>query len=932
MSLEKIEVRGARTHNLKNISFELPVNQMTVVTGVSGSGKSSLAFDTIYAEGQRRYVESLSAYARQFLERMDKPDVDEIIGIAPAIAVRQKNQTRNPRSTVATQTEIYDYLRLLFARIGTVFCHVCGREVKKDSPESAANEVLETLAEGARFYVLFPVKNQETTDKLQIQAVLIELLTEGFSRLYRNGETIELRTPDDYKFGDLENTFVLVDRLAMRGDIRQRLVDSLEIAFQNGDGNALIETVDGQKLKFSTKFVCEYDGTPYLEPELRLFVFNSPFGACPICQGFGNTTGLDLDLVVPNPLLSIKDGAIDPLTKPQAEWALDELKKFCKSEGISMETPFMDLSDAERKAIIDGKGRWRGVRGFFKFLETKKYKLHVRVFLAKYRGYAPCDECGGGRLRQEARDVKIAGKNLPETVALSIRDAAEFFENLELTPEQTGIAERLLYEIKSRLRFMLDVGLDYLTLDRLASTLSGGEAQRIQLATNLGSSLVGALYVLDEPSIGLHPRDNTRLIRILHNLRDIGNTILVVEHDEQIITAANHLLDIGVHAGELGGNVVFAGDFASLLQSRNSLTAKYLRGEAEIKLPKKRRELTNKKLTVRGAREHNLKNIDIEIPLEMMVCVTGVSGSGKSTLIHDIVYAGLKKQRGEWQGHVGLFKELSGGEWIDDIILTDQSPIGRTPRSNPVTYLKAYDAIREVFAGTNAAQTKGFDASHFSFNVPGGRCEVCQGDGTVTVEMQFLADVELVCEECKGTRFKPQILDVRYKGKNIHDVLNMTVREALSFFKETARVANKLKVLDEVGLGYLRLGQSATTLSGGEAQRVKLAAHLTKKNAPRTLFIFDEPTTGLHFDDISKLLTAFRALINAGGSLLVIEHNLDVIKTADYVIDLGPEGGKFGGEIVAAGTPEQIAETSGSHTGKFLRPVLANSSIHQTAA
>jgi excinuclease ABC subunit A len=927
-----IEVRGARTHNLKNVSFKLPLNQMTVVTGVSGSGKSSLAFDTIYAEGQRRYVESLSAYARQFLERMDKPDVDEIIGIAPAIAIRQKNQTRNPRSTVATQTEIYDYLRLLFARVGTVFCHVCGREVKKDSPESAANEIVEALTEGTRFYVLFPVKNQETTDKLQIQAVLIELLTEGFSRLYRSGETIELRTPDDYKFDDLENTFVLVDRLAMRGDIRQRLVDSLEIAFQNGDGNALVETTDEQKLKFSTKFICEYDGTPYLEPEPRLFVFNSPFGACPICQGFGNTTGLDLDLVVPNPMLSIKEGAIDPFTKPQAEWALDELKKYCRAENVSMDTPFMDLSDAERKAIIDGKGKWRGVKGFFKFLETKKYKLHIRVFLARYRGYTACPECGGSRLRQEARDVKIAGKNLPETVALSIRDAAEFFDSLELAPEQTAIADRLLYEIKSRLRFMLDVGLDYLTLDRLASTLSGGEAQRIQLATNLGSSLVGALYVLDEPSIGLHPRDNTRLIRILHNLRDIGNTILVVEHDEQIMTAANHLLDIGIHAGELGGNVVFEGDFAALLQNRQSLTAKYLRGEAEIKLPKKRREPNDRKLTIRGAREHNLKDVDVEIPLEMMVCVTGVSGSGKSTLIHDIVYAGLKKQRGEWQGHVGLFKELSGGKHIDDIILTDQSPIGRTPRSNPVTYLKAYDAIREVFASTNAAQAKGFDASHFSFNVPGGRCEVCQGDGTVTVEMQFLADVELMCEECRGTRFKSQILDIRYKGKNIHDVLNMTVREALWFFKETARVANKLKVLDEVGLGYLRLGQSATTLSGGEAQRVKLAAHLTKKTGAKTLFIFDEPTTGLHFDDISKLLTAFRALINAGNSLLVIEHNLDVIKTADYVIDLGPDGGKFGGEIVAVGTPEEIAENELSHTGKFLRQVLANSSIHQTAA
>ncbi|MEP6924055.1 MAG: excinuclease ABC subunit UvrA [Pyrinomonadaceae bacterium] len=928
MSLENIEVRGARTHNLKNISFNLPVNQMTVVTGVSGSGKSSLAFDTIYAEGQRRYVESLSAYARQFLERMDKPDVDEIIGIAPAIAIRQRNQTRNPRSTVATQTEIYDYLRLLFARVGTVICHVCGREVKKDSPESAANETLENLTEGTRFYVLFPVKNQETKDRIQVEAVLIELLQEGFSRLFHDGEIIELSTPDDFKLENFENVFVLVDRLMMRGDIKQRLVDSLEVTFQNGDGNAIVETVDGQKLKFSNKFICEYDGTPYEEPEPRLFSFNSPFGACPVCQGFGNTTGLDLDLVIPNPMLTLADGAIVPFTKPQAEWALDELKKFCRAENISLETPFIELSDEQRKAIMEGKGRWRGIKGFFKFLETKKYKLHVRVFLAKYRGYTKCPECNGGRLRQEARDVKIAGKSLPETVAFSIKDAAVFFENLKLAPEQTTIAERLLHEVQSRLKFMLDVGLDYLTLDRLAATLSGGEAQRIQLATNLGSSLVGALYVLDEPSIGLHPRDNTRLIRILHNLRDIGNTILVVEHDEQIMTAADHLLDIGVHAGELGGNITFEGDFASLLQSRNSLTAKYLRGEAEIKVPRTRREVSGKKLKITGAREHNLKNVDVEIPLEMMTCVTGVSGSGKSTLIHDIVYAGLKKQNGDWQGHVGLFKSLSGGEFIDDVILTDQSPIGRTPRSNPVTYLKAYDVIREIFAGTNAAHAKGFDASHFSFNVPGGRCEVCQGDGTVTVEMQFLADVELLCEECKGTRFKPSVLDVRYKGKNIHDVLNLTVREALTFFKETPRIANKLKVLDEVGLGYLRLGQSATTLSGGEAQRVKLAAHLTKKTGAKTLFIFDEPTTGLHFDDINKLLTAFRALIDAGGSLLIIEHNLDVIKTADYVIDLGPEGGTGGGEIVATGTPEEIAVNERSHTGKFLRKYLAQTNGH----
>jgi excinuclease ABC subunit A len=579
----------------------------------------------------------------------------------------------------------------------------------------------------------------------------------------------------------------------------------------------------------------------------------------------------------------------------------------------------------QRRAVIEGRGKWSGVRGFYEWLETKKYKLHVRVFLSKYRGYTLCPDCNGGRLRQEARDVRVGGKTLPEVCALSIKDAAEFFDNLVLTTEQAAIADRVLTEIRRRVRFLVDVGLDYLTLDRLASTLSGGESQRIQLATNLGSSLVGALYVLDEPSIGLHPRDSERLIRLLHNLRDIGNTVLVVEHDPEMMRAADHILDIGPAAGELGGQVIFEGNFPDLLTNKASLTAKYLRGESEIREPKQRREPQKRRLTLRGASEHNLKNIDVDIPLDMLVCVTGVSGSGKSTLIHDCIYAGLKKQRADWQGHVGAMKELAGGEFIDDVILVDQSPIGRTPRSNPVTYIKVYDAIREAFASTREAQAHGFDPSFFSFNVPGGRCEVCQGDGTVTVEMQFLADVELVCEECKGTRFKPQIMEVRYRGKNIHDVLNMTVREAMIFFKDVSKISNRLRVLDDVGLGYLRLGQSATTLSGGEAQRVKLAAHLSKRTGAKTLYIFDEPTTGLHFDDINKLLSAFRALIDAGGSLLVIEHNLDVIKTADFVIDLGPEGGDQGGQVVATGPPEKIMVAAPSHTGRFLKRHLAAS-------
>jgi excinuclease ABC subunit A len=958
MTVEAIEVRGARVNNLKNISFSIPINQLTVVTGVSGSGKSSLAFDTVYAEGQRRYVESLSAYARQFLERMDKPDVDEVRGIAPAIAIRQKNSTRNPRSTVGTQTEIYDYLRLLFARVGLTVCRVCGREVHHDSPESAADEALSQLAEGARLYVLFPAdaglfadlngndssvqsrrhgnagtRGKEKSPRLRASlspsqrvAHLMSLMQRGFTRLFYQGTQIDLSSPDDYKRDDFEDVYVLVDRLTAQADVRQRLVDSLETCFREGHGQAVIQTADdSQHLRFSERFECKYDRLVYATPEPRLFSFNNPFGACPTCQGFGNTIGLDLDLVIPNPGLTLAEGAIEPWTKPQYEWIQKELRRFCRSERIPLNVPFNQLTRPQRNAIVNGKGDFDGVRGFFDWLETKKYKLHVRVFLSKYRGYAVCPDCEGGRLRQEARDVQVGGMTLPQVCALSIKDAAAFFEALKLKEEESAISDRVLFEVRRRLKFLVDVGLDYLTLDRLASTLSGGEAQRIQLATNLGSSLVGALYVLDEPSIGLHPRDNDRLIRLLHNLRDIGNTVLVVEHDEEMMRSADHLLDIGPAAGELGGQLIYEGDFSGLLDSSQSLTARYLRGDAEIREPKHRRPLKIKKLTVRGASEHNLKGIDIDIPLDMLVCITGVSGSGKSTLVHDCIYAGLKKQQGDWQGHVGAFQKVEGGQHIEEVILVDQSPIGRTPRSNPVTYIKVYDAIRETFASTREAQARGLEPSHFSFNVPGGRCEVCQGDGTVTVEMQFLADVELVCEECKGTRFKQQILDVRYRGKNIHEVLNLTVHEALSFFRDVPKITNRLRVLDDVGLGYLRLGQSATTLSGGEAQRVKLAAHLSKRAGARALYIFDEPTTGLHFDDINKLLTAFRALIEAGGSLLVIEHNLDVIKTADYIIDLGPEGGEAGGHVVAKGTPEQIMKTKNSFTGRYLKQHLRHS-------
>ena len=946
MSEEAIKIRGARVHNLKNINVSIPLGKLTVITGVSGSGKSSLAFDTIYAEGQRRYVESLSAYARQFLERMDKPDVDEVVGICPAISIRQKNSTRNPRSTVATQTEVYDYLRLLYARIGISICSQCGQQVQRDTPESIATEVLQ-MPEGTRFYVLFPAsagmeegesasngagpKRKKRTSRestasqhTRIKAHLMSLMQRGFTRLYKDGRVIELATPDSYTDDNFDNTFVLVDRLAAREDIRARLVDSIEICYQEGHGQAIIETADEShaRLQFSEGFECKRCSIKYATPEPRLFSFNNPFGACPTCQGFGNTIGLDLDLVIPNREMTLADGAIEPWLKPQYDWAQKDLIKYCRQAGIPTNVPFRQLKPEHQKTIVQGRNGFDGVVGFFDWLETKKYKLHVRVFLSKYRGYTLCPDCGGARLRLEARLVQVGGKSLPEVCAMTAAEAAEFFERLTLSEAELDIAERLLQEIRSRLKFLLNVGLQYLTLDRLASTLSGGEAQRIQLATNLGASLVGALYVLDEPSIGLHPRDNQRLIRILEDLRDIGNTVLVVEHEPEMMVSADNIIDIGPGAGELGGEVVFAGTPKQLLASGPSLTGKYLRGELEIKRPKQRRQPGARKLEIRGAAEHNLKGVDISIPLGVTVCITGVSGSGKSTLVHDIIYAGIKKQRGEWTGPVGSFSKIEGAQFIDDVVLVDQSPIGRTPRSNPVTYIKVYDAIRDLFASTREAQARGFESSHFSFNVPGGRCERCEGNGVEIKEMQFLADVELICEECKGMRFKPSLLEVKYKGRSIHDVLNMTVREALLFFANVNRIASRLRVLDDVGLGYLRLGQSATTLSGGEAQRVKLASYLTKRTSERTLYIFDEPTTGLHFDDINRLLTAFRHLIEAGGSIIIIEHNLDVIKSADWIIDLGPEGGDEGGYVVAQGPPEAIVESVDSHTGYFLRGVL----------
>jgi excinuclease ABC subunit A len=944
---EVLLVRGARVHNLKNVTVEIPHNAMTVVTGVSGSGKSSLAFDTVYAEGQRRYVESLSAYARQFLERMEKPDVDEISGIAPAVAIRQKNSTRNPRSTVATSTEIYDYLRLLFARCGQTFCIKCGREVRKDSPEDIANKVL-ALATGRRFYVMYllhvasaePSATGKRASKKKpaaptaetLRQTLTELQKRGFNRLYQDERVHEFSSPEtllDVNFA--KPVYVLVDRLSVNPEARSRLVDSIEICYREGGGEAVLEFIADQagnaaeRLTFNERFECKNDGTLYQEPEPRLFSFNNPYGACPRCQGFGNTIDFDLNLVVPDPSKSLDDGAIEPWTKPRYRVLMQEARKFAKTRGIPTNVAWRQLTAEQRRLILEGdpENDFEGVKGFFNWLERKKYKLHVRVFLSRYRGYATCPECGGTRLRAEARAVRITGKSITDLCKLTVKEARVFFGSLQLTESQAKIADKILEEIRSRLQFLDEVGLDYLTLDRLTSTLSGGESQRIQLATSLGSHLVGALYVLDEPSIGLHPRDTHRLIEILRSLRDLGNTVLVVEHDPDTIESADRILDLGPGAGELGGKLLFAGTYEEILKDPKSITGRYLSGELKIPVPATRHKPAGKFLKLGGATLHNLQNVDLILPLGMLTVVTGVSGSGKSTLVHNVLYRALQAKR-SGASIKEFCDRLEGDEHITDLVIVDQSPIGRTPRSNPATYLKAFDAIREVFADTPDAKRRGYTAGHFSFNVPGGRCETCQGDGTVTVEMQFLADVELVCEECRGQRFKSSVLDVRYHGKNIHDVLEMTVREALAFFVNVPKVVSKLRILNEIGLGYLRLGQSATTLSGGEAQRLKLASHLTRTENRGILYILDEPTTGLHFDDIAKLLAAFRKLLESGGSLLVIEHNLDVIKSADWLIDMGPEGGDQGGKIIATGTPEQVSRNTQSHTGKYLSRVLAN--------
>jgi excinuclease ABC subunit A len=975
---EEIVVRGARVHNLKNIDCTIPHNKITVVTGLSGSGKSSLAFDTLYAEGQRRYVESLSAYARQFLERMEKPDVDEISGIAPPVAIRQKNTTRNPRSTVATATEIYDYLRLLFARIGVTTCCRCGQVVERDHVDAIAKSVL-AGEPGRRFYVLFQVnpeasgetKTPENDDRKGAKASapgatnrsssagrkrlregesakipapaaqpappgddlkprLFALRQRGYNRLYQQGRVFEFSTPESLLDVDFaQPVYILVDRLAVAADIRQRVIDSVELCYRES-GEAILEFVSPdpatppERWVFNERFECKICKIVYQDPEPSLFSFNNPYGACPRCQGFGNTIDFDLDLVIPDKNKTLGEGAVDPWTKPRYRALQNEMRRAARTRDVPLDVPYYKLSSDQRRWLVEGDGDFGGIRGFFEYLERKKYKLHVRVFLSRYRGYTRCQECQGGRLRREALNVRVQQKSITEVCGMSIQDAYHFFNELRLSPSQQTIAERILEEIRSRLKFLYRVGLEYLTLDRLASTLSGGESQRIQLATALGSNLVGALYVLDEPSIGLHPRDTGRLIEIMKTLRDLGNTVLVVEHDPEMMREADKLLDLGPGAGEHGGHIIYAGDLEGLRADPHSLTGRYLSGELQIPIPEQRRKPGKAWLRIRGARQHNLKSIDVDIPLGLMVCVSGVSGSGKSTLVHDVLYNTLVSRRGLPAPHAEC-ERIEGDQHLAEIVLVDQSPLGRTPRSNPVTYIKAFDAIRGVFASTPEARKRGYGPGYFSFNIPGGRCETCQGDGTVTMEMQFLADVELVCEECRGRRFKPGILEIQYKGKSIYDVLQMTARESLAFFSNVPKLTGKMRVLEEVGLGYLRLGQSATTLSGGEAQRVRLAAHLAHQASASSLFIFDEPTTGLHFDDINKLLTAFHRLIETGATVLIIEHNMDVLKTADWIIDLGPDGGDSGGYVVAAGPPESLLKNGLSLTGKFLAKYLPGS-------
>lgn len=917
---KNILIKGAQIHNLKNLDVVIPRNELVVITGLSGSGKSSLAFDTLYAEGQRRYVESLSSYARQFLGRLDKPKVEYIKGIAPAIAIEQKVNTTNARSTVGTSTEIYDYLKLLFARIGKTYSPISGNEVKKDTVTDVINQV-KTFTLNSKWLLLAPIHLEEgrkLEDKLKV------LLQQGFARILLNDEMVRLDEMDQHTV-DHKNILLIIDRIVVKEEeeFYNRLADAIQTAFFEGKGICYLQEVETKTRKeFSANF--ELDGMAFLEPNIHLFSFNNPYGACPACEGYGNIIGIDNELVIPNTSLSIYENAIYPWRGESMGWYRDQLINSAYKFDFPIHKPFFELTEEQKELLWKGNKYFTGLDEFFQELEDKNYKIQNRVMLSRYRGKTKCNVCKGKRLRKEANYITVGGKTITELVDLSIKRLIPFFDQLQLSDYEAKVAKRLLIEIKNRLLFLSDVGLDYLTLNRNSATLSGGESQRINLATSLGSSLVGSMYILDEPSIGLHPKDTERLIKVLKNLRDLGNTVIVVEHDEDIMKAADRIIDIGPEAGTYGGQLVAEGSFAEILKA-DSLTAKYLNGQLEIEIPKKRRT-SNNSIQIKGARENNLQNIDVTFPLESLTVITGVSGSGKSTLVKKILFPALQKKIEGIGEKAGQFNEMTGSfSHIQHIEYVDQNPIGRSSRSNPVTYIKAYDDIRDLYAKEKLSKVRGYQAKHFSFNVDGGRCETCKGEGAINVEMVFMADVSLPCDTCGGKRFKKEVLEVTFDGKNIDDILTMTIDDAIAFFAENkqSKIIQKLQPLQDVGLGYVQLGQSSSTLSGGEAQRIKLASFLVKGvTKEKALFVFDEPTTGLHFHDINKLLASFNALLEKGHSIIVIEHNLDLIKCADWIIDLGPEGGENGGQLLAVGTPEELVKNKKSITAHYLKEKL----------
>ncbi|WP_027419689.1 excinuclease ABC subunit UvrA [Crocinitomix catalasitica] len=919
---KSIKIKGARVHNLKNISLTIPHNQFVVITGLSGSGKSSIAFDTLFAEGQRRYVESLSSYARQFLGKLDKPDVDYIKGISPAIAIEQKVISNNPRSTLGTVTEIYDYLKVLFARIGKTYSPTSGKEVKKHTVTDVVN-VIRNFKEGEKYLILAPwIIHENNTIKKSIET----LVSQGYTKVQVNDDIINLDEIDPKSY-QKNKSYIVIDRLSHMlddEDYLSRIADSIQTSFYEGFGDCIVQIFDTKKqFKFSNRF--ELDGIEFIEPSVNFFSFNNPYGACQTCEGYGSVIGIDENLVIPDKNLSIFNEAVAAWRgEKMREWKDSFIAQSVKNK-FPIHKPFVELSEEDKHLLWHGNVHTQGINDFFSFLETQSYKIQYRIMLSRYRGKTKCHDCRGTRLRKETNYVKVDQYNLSDFLLYPVDELLPIFESLKLDKFQTDVADRLILEIKNRLQYLNDVGLGYLTLNRRSSSVSGGESQRINLATSLGSSLVGSMYILDEPSIGLHPRDTQRLVQILNQLKAVGNTVIVVEHEEEIMLAADQIIDIGPLAGKYGGEVVFQGNHADLLKAKNSLTADYLTGRKVIPIPERRRKL-NSHLLIEGARENNLKNITAKIPLNGLVCVSGVSGSGKSTLIKQILYPALLKALGKSSNPIGDFDKLSGDvSRLHDVEMVDQNPIGRSSRSNPATYVKAFDYIRELFSREQLSKIRGLKPGHFSYNVPGGRCEVCKGEGEITISMQFMADVKLTCEDCKGKRYTPETLDIEYKGKNIHDILSLSIEEALLFFskddKTEAKIVDRIQPLFDLGLGYLTMGQSSSTLSGGEAQRVKLASFLgpSASKTNQTLFIFDEPTTGLHFHDIDKLLIAFYELIKKGNSILVIEHNSDVLKCADWLIDIGPEGGKLGGNIVFEGTPEEIIDCKESYTGQHLK-------------